>query len=36
MDFKWFIVLWIFYAICVLCAVAGVVYIASHFLAKVW
>lgn len=34
--FKAFIILWILYALGVLAVIGGIVYVALHFLAKVW
>lgn len=34
--FKAFIVIWILYALGVLAVIGGLVYVALHFLAKVW
>jgi hypothetical protein len=33
---KAFIVLWAVYAMCVVAAVIGLIYVAIHFLSKVW
>ena len=33
---KWFIVAFIAYALVILIAIAGIVYVVAHFLIKIW